>query len=298
VQIGLARAATIQAQVDLSGQHRGPNGINFWVSSGASSLKIKNTTGFSDTSGTPFGGTVGLDYLMPGGIIVGVAFSAGSQSQGFSKGGGYTQVDEAPSLYAAYRAGPVWGNAVASYGIFQDEIARQVQLGKFTDNNKGSTNGQSPALALRGGGDFKMGKITTGPVAGLLLQQAYLDAFTETGTSGVTALTFGGQTRSSIISQLGWRISADTNQLHPFAEVKWNHEWADMNRMVSASLTSVAAPSYSIAAAPVASDWANASLGASYKLNPQVMLYGAFSTMFLNPQVTTYGGELGLNIGF
>jgi outer membrane lipase/esterase len=235
---------------------------------------------------------------MPGGIIVGAAFTAGSQTQGFSTGGHYDQVDEAPSLYAAYKAGPVWGNAVASYGIFQDEITRQVSLGKFTDRNNGNTTGQSPALALRGGGDFRLGPITTGPVAGVVLQQVYVNGFTETGTSGVTALSFGSQTRGSLISQLGWRVLADAGNWQPFAEAKWNHEWADKNRMVTASLTSVAAPSYSIAAAPVASDWATAALGAVYKLNSQMMLRGAVSAVFLNPQVISYGGELGLNIGF
>ena len=48
----------------------------------------------------------------------------------------------------------------------------------------------------------------------------------------------------------------------------------------------------------MASDWATASLGAAYKLNSQMMLRGAVSAVFLNPQVISYGGELGLNIGF
>jgi outer membrane lipase/esterase len=187
---------------------------------------------------------------------------------------------------------------VVSYEFFQNNIARQVTLGTFTDQNHADTTGQSPALALRGGYDFKLGSITTGPVAGMVLQQVYVNGFTETGTSGVTALSFGSQTRGSLISQLGWRVLADAGNWQPFAEAKWNHEWADKNRMVSASLTSVAAPSYSIAAAPVASDWATASLGAVYKINPQMLLRGAFSAVVLNPQVISYGGELGLNIGF
>ncbi len=298
VQGGLARTATIQAQIDMSGQHRGPNGINFWASSGASSLKVTNSSGFPNSSGTPFGGTVGVDYLTPSGIIVGAAVTAGSQSQGFSTGGHYDQVDETPSLYAAYKTGAIWGNAVASYEFFQNNIARQVTLGTFTDQNHADTTGQSPALALRGGYDFKLGSITNGPVAGMVLQQVYVNGFTETGTSGVTALSFGSQTRGSLISQLGWRVLADAGNWQPFAEAKWNHELADKNRMVSASLTSVAAPSYSIAAAPVASDWATASLGAVYKINPQMLLRGAFSAVVLNPQVISYGGELGLNIGF
>ena len=66
-----------------------------------------------------------------------------------------------------------------------------VILGTFTDQNNADTNGQSLALALRGGGDFKLGAVTTGLVAGMVLQQINLNGFTETGTSGVSALSFG-----------------------------------------------------------------------------------------------------------
>ena len=298
VQVGLARVATIEGQLDLSEQHRGPNGINVWATAGANTLEVENTSGFSDSSGTPFGGTVGVDYRMSGGVIVGAAFTAGSQTQDFSSGGHFDQVDEAPSLYAAYKVGPVWGSAVATYGLFQDEISRQVQLGIFTDNNNANTSGESPLFAFRVGGDFKLGQITTGPVFGVVMQQVHLNSFTETGTSGVTALSFGSQTRDSLVSQFGWRVLADLDNWQPFVEAKWNHEWADKDRLVTATLTSVAAPSYSVDAAQVASDWANASVGASYKLNSQVILRGSLSSVFFNPQVISYGGELGLNVSF
>ncbi len=230
VQGRLARAATVQGQIDLSGEHRGPTGINAWVSAGASSLSVKNAPNFPDTSGTPFGGSVGVDYRTPVGVIVGLAFTGGGQTQNFSIGGHFTQTDAAPSLYAAYQAGPVWGNAVASYDLLQDHVARQVALGSFTDQNSGNTSGHDPALALRGGWDFHLGPVTTGPVAGVVLQQVRLDGFTETGTSGVTALSFGSQTRNSAVSQLGWRAAATLGDWQPFAEMDWNHEWAGGNR--------------------------------------------------------------------
>jgi outer membrane lipase/esterase len=298
IQDSLARTATIQRQIDLSGKQRGPNGINVWATAGVNRLGFDTPSGFPNDSGIPFGGAVGVDYQTPCGVILGLAFTAGSQTQTFSTGGNFDQVVEAPSLYAAYKAGPVWANAVATYGLFQDRINRKVPLGTFTDENNGKTNGQSLALALRGGSDFRLDRITTGPIAGLVLQQVHIDGFTETGNSGVTALSFGSQIRDSFVSQLGWRIMADAGKWQPFAEVQWNHEWAGTDRTVTASLTSVVAPGYTMGAIPVSTDWATASLGASYKLNSRVMLRGALSAVFLNPQVTGYGGELGLNISF
>jgi outer membrane lipase/esterase len=298
VQGGLTRAATIQGQIDLSEEHRGPAGINAWVSTGASSLSVKNAPNFPNTSGTPFGGSVGVDYRTPFGLIVGAAFTGGGQSQTFSTGGHFTQTDAEPSLYAAYTAGPVWGDAVASYDLLQDRTARQVTLGSFTDQNTGNTNGHDLALALRGGWDFHVGPVKTGPVVGLVLQQVRLDGFTETGTSGLTALSFGSQTRGSAVSQLGWRASAELGNWQPFAAVAWNHELAGGNRTITASLTSIAAPPYTTAAAPVAGDWATASLGIAYKLNAQVMLRGAAFAEVFTPQVSSYGGELGVNVSF
>ena len=298
VQSGLARADTIQRQIDISGQSHGLSDPNVWASAGVGWQSIKNAQGFPNVSGTPFGGAVGVDYRTQCGVILGVAFTGGSQRQNFSTGGYFDQVDEAPSLYAAYKVGSVWGEAVATYDSFQDKIARQVPLGIFTDDNSANTSGYSLALALRGGDDFKLGQVTTGPVVGVVLQQVHLDGFTETGGSGATALSFAGQTRDSYVSQLGWRVLTDIGKWQPFVEAKWNHDWANKDNTVTASLTSVTAPSYTMDAAPVASNWATTSLGTSYKLNSRATLRGVFLATFLNPQVESYGGELGLNISF
>ena len=98
----------------------------------------------------------------------------------------------------------------------------------FTDQNSADTDGHSLALALRGRGyDFKIGPFTTGPVAGAVLQQVRINGFTETGTSGVPALSFGSQTRGSAMSQLSGRGSVDLGDWQPFAELAWNDERAE-----------------------------------------------------------------------
>ncbi len=294
---GLARAAAIQGQIDPSPQHRGPNGVNVWVGAGAGNLSVNNSANFPNESGTPYGGTVGADYLTPAGVIIGAALSAGGQVQNFSTGGHFQQVDEAVSLYAAYRTGPLWGNAVASYVQLQDHIARQVPLGSVIDQNSGDTDGHDLALALRGGWDFHSGPVTVGPVAGFVLQHVTFDGFSESGTSGLTALSFGGQTRNSAVSQLGLRGSVDIGDWQPFAEMNWDHDWAGGNRSITASLTAIAAPSYSVAAVPVASNWASASLGTSYRVSARTSVRGAVAAMFVNPQVGSYGGGVSVSVG-
>jgi len=299
VQGGLARAASIQGQIDLSGQHRGQNGVNVWVGGGLSQLGIKNTTGYPDESGTPFMGSAGVDYQTACGLILGAAFTAGTQTQNFNQGAGrFDQNDQSFSLYTAYRHGPVWGNAVASYGLYQDKITRIVPLGLFTDQNSANTTGRSLSLALRAGGDITLGPVTTGPVAGMILQQVTIKGFTESGTSGVTALSFGGQTRDSVVSQLGWRALVDVARWQPFVEAKWNHEFAGQGRMVKASITTATAKPYSMDAAPVATDWATGSIGTSFKINDQWRLKGTVSATAFSPQTVGYGGELAVSVSF
>jgi outer membrane lipase/esterase len=300
VQGGWARAATIQGQLDLEAQRCSPRpaGANFWTSAGGYNMRLTNAPGFSGDAGAPYGATVGVDYQTAGGLTVGAAFASATQRQEYSTGGHYDQIDVAPSLYVAKRFGWMWGNAVATVDAFQDEVARTVPLGIFNDQNHGHTTGQSLALALRGGGDLAVGPVITGPVGGLVLQRVCVGGFTETGTSGVTALSFDGQTRDSCVSQLGWRALLPLGAFQPFMEMNWNHEYTGTHRGVTASLTSVTAPSFTLDAIPFAVDWATLCLGAGYQLNERVMLRGAVSGMFANPQMTSCGGDLGLNIAF
>lgn len=298
-QGGLARVATIQEQIDLSGKHRGPNGINVWISGRSNSLRIKNDDGFAETNGAPFDGLVGADYQTTFGLTLGAAFAAGTQTQDFSEDMGHFDQDEQSfSLYSAYKHGPLWCDAVVSYGLYQDKIIRNVPLGAFMDQNKADTDGHSLGLALRLGGNLKWGAVTTGPVAGLVLQQVTIEEFTESGVSGVTALSFDEQKRDSTVSQLGWRIMAEVDRFQPFAEATWNHEFEDSDREVTADLSTIAAPAYSMDAVPIADDWGTVSLGTSFKASERVMFIASFSTMFGNQQLESHGGELGVNVNF
>ena len=134
------------------------------------------------------------------------------------------------SIYAAYQSDQYWGSVIASYGFIQNDIKRNVQLGRFTDQNNGDTDGHSTTLALRGGFDFKVGPFTTGPIAGAVFQEARIDGFTETGVTGATSLSFDRQKRDSQITQLGWRGTLELGAWKPFAEATWNHEWNDDDR--------------------------------------------------------------------
>lgn len=67
---------------------------------------------------------------------------------------------------------------------------------------------------------------------------------------------------------------------------------------MTASLLSIAAPSYSLPAVVSGKDWGTATVGTRLRLAPNVTGYAMFNSSFGQNNVTTYGGQLGLNVAF
>lgn len=178
-----------------------------------------------------------------------------------------------------------------SYALYQDAISRNVPLGTFTDQNSADTAGDSLGLALRLGGDLKWGAAHHRTGGGLGAASGDHQGFAESGGSGITALSFGRAKRDSTVSQVGWHVMADVGRFRPFAEAQWNHEFVDSDRKVTADLTTIAAPAYSMDAVPVPIDWGTVSLGTSFKASERVMLRASFTTMFGTRQTSTTAGN-------
>ncbi|WP_375785655.1 autotransporter outer membrane beta-barrel domain-containing protein [Bradyrhizobium sp. Pha-3] len=309
--------SAINNQIPLS--YGTPGAFHGWASGDVSWLKMtNNAAGFPDDPGTPLMTTAGFDYAITSNWLVGAAFSGLTTKQSFSLGGNYKQDEFAVSLYTAYRHGSFWTDAIVSWGALRDTVNRQIPLGITQQSNQGSTTGTNISFAGEIGYDFTHSfgdtpaatrlsykaparpaalELTHGPVAGVILQQVYLNGFTESNASGApTALSFGSQTRNSAVSELGYQSSLKYGIWQPYAKVVWNHEWADLNRRVTASLTSVVAPSYAMPAVVLGRDWASATIGTRVRLGEGLSGYAAFISAIGQNNVTTYGGQLGLNL--
>ena len=291
-----------------------------WVTGDVSSLKMNNgNNGFPNDPGTPVSMTGGFDYRLTSEWLVGAAFSVGTTDQTFSLGGFFKQNEFAASLYTAYRHDPYWINSVATWGTLHDDVNRQVPIGISLQPNLGSTTGTNISFATEFGYDFKtaigsgigvtgmpvkapMSQIylTHGPVVGILLQEVHVNGYTETdqfaSVGGFTALSFGDQTRNSAVSELGYQASLDLGKWQPFAKVAWDHELASLNRSVTASLTSIVAPSYSMPGVILGRDWGTETVGTRLKLGPGTTGYIAFISQFAQNNVTIYGGQVGFNV--
>jgi outer membrane lipase/esterase len=318
------RAAVVDAifnQIGISQRQRKTGTFNTWLSGDVSSLKMNSGyAGFPDDPGVPTSLIGGFDYAFANGWLLGGAFSVGTTTQSFDLGGNFKQDEYAASLYAAYGAGPVWAKVVGSYGTLRYDINRIVPIGITSQSNTGNTAGRNTSFAAELGYDFvtPIGNpatisvlpvkaapaaglaITHGPVAGLVLQRVDVDGFTETdpfaSIGGFTALSFASQTRNSAVSELGYRASIDIGIWRPFAKLTWNHELASTDRAVTASLTTTAAPSYSMPAVILGKDWGAATIGTTATIAQGVTGYVTFKSEMAQNNAAVYGGQIGLNV--
>jgi outer membrane lipase/esterase len=310
---------SVYNQIPLS--YATPGAFHGWVNGDVSWLKMtNNAAGFPDDPGTPLATTAGFDYAITSNWLVGAAFSGLTTKQSFSLGGDYRQDEFAMNLYTAYRHNASWADAIVSWGTLHDTVNRQIPLGISTQSNQGSTSGSNVSFAGEIGYDFSTAiggtaaaspslsykaqapkplVLTHGPIVGVILQQVYIDGFTEANASGApTALSFGSQTRNSAVSELGYQVSLKYGIWEPYAKLLWDHEWADLNRLVAASLTSIVAPSYTMPAVILGRDWATGMIGTRVGLASNVSGYAAITAQMGQTNAMTYGGQIGVNVAF
>jgi outer membrane lipase/esterase len=215
----------IQQQIDLTQRLR-QRGSNVWVNGQLSYLQLDNSSaGFPSDPGTPLSGSRGVDYKWQNGFLAGAALSAGEVNPTFSLGGGYRQDAIGLSLYAGYRNANWWSDLIGTASWLGYDTNRTVPIGITIQANNGSTIGDDLALAGEIGYDFHAGPVTHGPVAGFILQQARVNAFTESGS--FTSLSFATQTRNSEVGAFGYQARFDWGQWHPFAQVMWDRSDGD-----------------------------------------------------------------------
>ena len=315
---------SIFQQIAISQHQRSVGTYNAWISGDVSSLSMGNSySGFPTDPGTPAMVTVGLDYAFAPGWLIGGAVSVGTTTQSFSLGGNFRQNEYAVSAYAAYAGTPLWFDLIGSYGGLRYDVNRVVPIGIATIANTGNTSGSNASFATEIGYNFQtpVGDravapplpmkappaaalyLTHGPVAGIVLQQIYVDGFAETDpfaddtSGGFTALSYAGQVRNSAVSELGYQASMDIGLWHPYAKLVWNHEFASTNRLVTAIEPEISfAPAYAMPAVVFGTDWATATVGTTVAIGRGMTAYASFTSQMGQSNVTTYSGEIGLNV--
>ena len=245
--------------------------------------------------------TLGADAKVSSSISLGVAVGIGQHNGNFAGGGGYKLHDLSGMGYATYHAD---GAYVGGYVNFAQsnfsDIDRRIRLGPNLRSETGKDDGSRFGGGATGGYWFTFGSLRTGPFANVDWQKIKLDSYIESGQDS-TAMTFGSQRRTSLISTLGWRLQGNWTSgritWSPYAEIAWNYDSKASPRMVSAGVVSMPG-NFSLTGYTPDKRWGSADIGMSTQFSENLSASVGYSGRFKDDSQRYNSVNLSMRYGF
>ena len=245
--------------------------------------------------------TLGVDFKPADNLSGGVAFGAARNNADMPGSGGYTLKDYSGLGYLTYHAGGGYVGAYASYGESSfDDVDRVFQIGAARVGETGNTDGSHRGAGFTGGWWFDVGSLKTGPFANLEWQDIDVDSYSEDG-SDATAMWFGSQHRTALISTLGWRLHGQWQVgnlvMTPYAELAWNRDSKADPRDINTGLNTMNG-TFALAGFVPDKTWGTASVGLSAQLTPSVTSWIGYDGRFGDNSQKYNSLNMGFKIGF
>ncbi|MGQ8776603.1 autotransporter outer membrane beta-barrel domain-containing protein [Serratia sp. NA_112.1] len=231
-----------------------------------------------DGNATTHNLTVGVDYQLTDGWLIGALISGSNDDQQPSSRYEYKARG---LLFSAFTALDVfehgWVNADLHYATMDyDDIRRSMQLGSLTRTETGSTSGKQWGARLTAGYDFPITSyLTSGPMAQFAWDYSNVSGYSEDGNTS-TSMRFNDQTYHSQIGALGWRLDSKFGLFNPYAEVSYQHQFGDDVYRAGGGLKSTQT-SFTRDSANQDKNWVDVTLGANMPLTDQVAAFATVS---------------------
>ncbi|CAI1895242.1 autotransporter outer membrane beta-barrel domain-containing protein [Serratia quinivorans] len=231
-----------------------------------------------DGNATTHNLTVGVDYQLTDGWLIGALISGSNDDQQPSSRYDYKARG---LLFSAFTALDVfehgWVNADLHYATMDyDDIRRSMQLGSLTRTETGSTDGKQWGARVTAGYDFPVTSyLTTGPMAQFAWDYSNVSGYSEDGNDS-TAMRFNDQNYHSQIGALGWRLDSNFGLFNPYAEVSYQHQFGDDVYRAGGGLKSTQT-SFTRDSANQDKNWLDMTLGANMPLTDQVAAFATVS---------------------
>ena len=202
-----------------------------------------------------YGGTLGVDYMLPSGIVVGAAFGYADFEVDFDdvstptpltspvSGGGIDVDGYSLTLFSIGQWGPVSLDALVTYGETDYDTRRVVQYQADTDATgrasglmvartmSGSTDGRNFAAGVNGSIEWSFDQVNWYVDVGLSYLDVEIDGYTETdpAPNGGLNLAYEDQSFDSLQSSVGFQVtrpfSTTGGVLVPYFSAEWRHEF-------------------------------------------------------------------------
>lgn len=231
-----------------------------------------------DGNATTHNLTVGVDYQLTDGWLIGALISGSNDDQQPSSRYDYKARG---LLFSAFTALDLfengWVNADLHYATMNyDDIRRSMQLGALARTETGSTDGKQWGARITAGYDFPVTSyLTTGPMAQFAWDYSNVSGYSEDGNDS-TAMRFNDQTYHSQIGALGWRLDSKFGLFNPYAEVSYQHQFGDDIYRAGGGLKSTQT-SFTRDSASQDKNWVDVTLGANMPLTDQVAAFATVS---------------------
>lgn len=220
-------------------QNFGYQGQGFFVTGDYASSDIDAYAGQPSADGSGGSFVLGYEKAFSEQLFGGVTLGYGHAPFDLGNDLGTVKYDEwALSAFVSHKSGDFYANLLTTYSWLDYESKRNVALGPFSTTERGDTQGGQFGMKAQIGYNFVVGNLLHGPLLGLAWEQVKVDGYSEE-SNGVTAMTFGDQTRESLRSRLGWQVAAETYwaeaKVRPYAQLTYDYEHKKDERTYSAS---------------------------------------------------------------
>ncbi len=267
-----------------------PGPWSVWLSGIAGFGSVAGDTNAGGVSYNAGGLAGGVDYRVDPRLLVGVAIGYLNGHQSVDGFGGSGRSDSyLASIYASYSEGPFWADAIAGYAYNDNRLTRQSALPGLGLRTANGDAGADQFLGqVEAGWRFGLAvpnAVTIGPYGRLQASTVSQGAFTEWG-AGAISLNVSEQSTDSVRSTLGAEMTAAIdvgagNKLGLLFRVGWAHEFADVERPVTAAFAGAPGSVFTVVGATPARDAAALTVAANTAVGKATSLY------------LRYDGELG-----
>lgn len=241
LQTATSFGSTLLGRLDLSDSRFGARGergrLHVYASGNIASVDRPPATMSLGYETDTAGATVGAEYDMGGGAVVGAAVNYSRGEADIEAGNGRAEATAWQiGAYGGWSGGGAFVEAYAGYGWLDYDILRAAVI----DDIAASSDGTALFAGGRAGYLFDVGGARVGPIIGLRYAEADLDGYTEAGDPVLT-LNVEDQELDSLIGSAGvearGRLDIGGLAVRPFAVAAVEKEFAGDSRTIRYALT-------------------------------------------------------------